>query len=196
MFRSLTERWTARRRDSELARRLYDRIVVAARQPALYLRAGVPDNAEGRFDMVALHAFVLFNRMAGEDDWQGPGSGLADVMVADLEASLREMGAGDMKIGKKVKRLAQGLYGRFDAYWGALQADGAAEDDSGPALTAALARNVYAGMEAGPQLAADFMRPYLLRQIAAFAAADAAQLRRGELCFVDPEDCFAGEAPS
>ena len=37
-------------------------------------------------------------------------------MFSDMEKNLREMGVGDLSVGKKVKALATAFYGRIRAY--------------------------------------------------------------------------------
>jgi cytochrome b pre-mRNA-processing protein 3 len=72
---------------------------------------------------------------------------LVDQVFRDLEASLREMGVGDVVVPKRMKVLAQAFYGRARAYDAAL----ASGDET--ALAAALARNVYADASPGGALA-------------------------------------------
>lgn len=137
---------------------LYDTIVRAARDPELYVKGGVPDTVDGRFDSLALHAFILMERMSDVAGWQDVGTALADRMVADMDQSLREIGIGDMSIGKKVKAAAAQLYGRFDVYWGAIRGD-----DPETALAKALSRNLYRGVEVDAELTGS-MVAYVLSQ--------------------------------
>ena len=46
-----------------IATALYGAIVAAARAPGLYARLGVPDTVSGRFEMVVLHAFLVFDAL-------------------------------------------------------------------------------------------------------------------------------------
>jgi len=114
--------------ERKTAMALHEAVVRAARQPILYAKGGIPDTPEGRLEAIALHAFLLFRRMSGRSGWDEIGGALSDEIVADLDRSLREMGVGDMSIGKKVKKLARTFFGRFDSYWGAVNgSDGADE---------------------------------------------------------------------
>ena len=45
---------------------LYGAAVTAARDPAWYAELGVPDTLDGRFDMIALFAFLVIDRMREE----------------------------------------------------------------------------------------------------------------------------------
>ena len=56
---------------------LYARIVAAARDPHWYVAGGVPDTIDGRFDMIALHAFLVIQRVKREPE---PGPTLAQAV--------------------------------------------------------------------------------------------------------------------
>jgi len=118
-------------------RALYGGVVAQARQPGFYRDCGVPDSVDGRFELIALHIFLVLRRLkADTGDGGGLGQALIDVMFQDMDQSLRELGAGDLGVGPRVKRMAQGLFGRIAAYEDGL---------SGPPanLEAALRRNLY-----------------------------------------------------
>ena len=120
------------------ARRLYSQAVDRARQPEFYLRRGVPDTPDGRFDMVVLHVVLVMRRLKRNHDQAAEtAQALFDLMFADMDQNLREMGVGDVGVGPRVKAMAKGFFGRLAAYDLALTA----EDDS--ALCAALRRNLY-----------------------------------------------------
>lgn len=108
-----------------------------ARSPTLFGEFGVPDTVDGRFEMVALHTFLVLRRLKGATDSGATlGQDLFDVMFEDMDVSLREMGAGDMGVGKRVKAMVQAFYGRVAAYEKGLAGG---ETD----LKVALRRNVY-----------------------------------------------------
>ncbi|MFC0388564.1 ubiquinol-cytochrome C chaperone family protein [Muricoccus vinaceus] len=118
---------------------LYTAAVEAARDPGLFGEDRVPDTLEGRFDLVALHAALLVRRLHRDPDPRGPALAQAvfDAMFADMDLNLREMGVGDMSIGKRVRRMWEAFHGRALAYEGALAAG------DRPALEAALSRNIW-----------------------------------------------------
>jgi len=125
----------------EGAQRLYAQLVDQARAPAFYAAYGVPDSLDGRYEMLALHAFVALRRLKRDDGAAAPlAQALFDVMFADMDRALREIGVGDLSVGKRVKDMARGLYGRIAAYESGLDANASEPED---ALTRALARNVY-----------------------------------------------------
>jgi cytochrome b pre-mRNA-processing protein 3 len=114
---------------------LYDAIVAAARQPHFYAELDVPDSVDGRFDMIVLHLYLVLDRLreAPEDVRQN----LTDYFFFDMDRQLREMGVGDLSVSKRVREMAEALYGRMTAY----------KDSEGDALKAALKRNIYAGAD-------------------------------------------------
>ena len=163
----------------DAAAQLYQTIVAQARQPEFYRGLGVPDTLDGRFEMIALHAFVVLRQLRNDGpDAARTAQALFDRMFYDFDRSFREMGAGDLGVGRRVKMLAKQFYGRLAAY-------GAGLEDRGGALAGALARNVYSGMTPSPdQLAA--MSAYLRREASAVATQDAAQRRSGAVRFGAP----------
>src|SRR6266702_5266756 len=128
----------------EAAELAYDRIVEHARQPGFFIDGGVPDTVDGRFELICLHAFLYLHRLKREQQRAAPlGQWFFDTMFADFDRSLREMGTGDLGVGREVKRMAQAFYGRVAAY-----EEGLAGDDS--VLQPALARNLFGTAPSSP----------------------------------------------
>jgi cytochrome b pre-mRNA-processing protein 3 len=160
----------------EAARDLYVTIVRQGRQPGFYTACGVPDSPDGRFDMIALHAYLVLRRLKRE---QGKTAALAqalfDLMFADMDHNLREMGVGDLSVGRRVKALAQAFYGRVAAYDEGLDGDDAT-------LKAALRRNIYRHTqpsEAQVSMVADYLR----RADRDLATQDVSRLTAGQISF-------------
>jgi cytochrome b pre-mRNA-processing protein 3 len=115
----------------------YTSIVEQARAPDFFLRLDVPDTLDGRYEMIALHMFLVLSRLKAEHESTAEyAQALFDAMFADLDRGLREMGATDMGVGKRVKEMARGFYGRISAYEKGLESD----DQT---LGEALKRNLY-----------------------------------------------------
>ncbi len=161
-------------------REAYRQIVVQARQPAFYEHLQVPDTVTGRFDMITLHAFLVLERLRGEKDEQTArfAQGLFDEMFLDMDHNLREMGVGDVAVGKKVRRMAEVFYGHVGAYKAAL------EEPEDAALQEALNRNVYGGKATPGTLAA--MAGYVRRALKILHDQPSAQIRKGQLSFPPP----------
>lgn len=128
----------ALRRRSE-RRRLADAVVAAlvvqARQPVFFERYGVADSIDGRFDLVALHAWLVLERLAGQGA-QALSQAVVDGLFEQFDDALRQQGAGDMGMSRRMSKMAEAFYGRLKAY-------GEAPDRQ--ALAAALLRNVFRG---------------------------------------------------
>lgn len=168
---------------SAQAARLYDAVVSQARQPAFYAMGGVPDTIDGRFEMVTLHTYLVLRRLRAVGEAGEPlAQALVDVLFSDMDASLREMGAGDLGVGKRVKSMATAFYGRVGAYESA--------EKTGD-LQQALARNLFGTVAPNPaQLAA--MAAYVDAAQAALAAQPLAALEAARPSF--PAPVFPEEA--
>jgi len=120
----------------ETTQGIYTTIVEQSRQPGFYLNCGVPDTPEGRFDMIVVHTFLVIRLLKDET---GEAADLAqaifDLLFSDMDQNLREMGTGDMGVGKKIKAMAEAFYGRLKAYEDGLTGEGSLEE--------ALDRNLY-----------------------------------------------------
>ena len=127
------------------ARGLYLSIVEQARAPAFYRDREVPDSIDGRFELVSLHVFLVLHRLNRDHERAGDlAQQLFDILFQDMDASLRELGVGDLGVGPRIKSMAKGLYGRIAAYQAGLDA----WPDAGPeVLSAALRRNLYGTVE-------------------------------------------------
>jgi cytochrome b pre-mRNA-processing protein 3 len=124
--------------EPSVAHRLYERLVRHARLPLYYGRLGVPDTPEGRFEILALHVGLAVRRLRGLGrQGEAAGQALFDLMVADLDVNLRELGVGDLSVGRQVKRLAGQFYARL-AVLNQAFGDGRPE-----ALPAMIRANVY-----------------------------------------------------
>jgi cytochrome b pre-mRNA-processing protein 3 len=121
---------------------LYELAVRQARQTAFYAELGVADRIDARFELYTLHVQLLVMRLreesgAGAERGAAAGQALFDTYVSALDHALRELGVGDISVGKKMRKLGEALYGRMTAYEGPLRAADAAT------LSGALAKNVY-----------------------------------------------------
>jgi cytochrome b pre-mRNA-processing protein 3 len=111
-------------RPAKLAGRvLFERAAAQARTPALYGEGGVPDTVEGRFECYALHVDLVLHRLKGQGPEAGEvGQALFDKFLDNLDEGLREMGVGDLSVGKKMRKLGEAIYGRMKGYDAALDA--------------------------------------------------------------------------
>ena len=124
-----------------LAHELYVQLSAYARQPRLYASLEVPDTFDGRFDALALYVGLMLARLRGKSaDADELAKEISSLFVADMDRTVREIGVGDLSVGKHVKRMASAMLGRMEAYEAALAADAGEKD-----LADALVRNVWRG---------------------------------------------------
>lgn len=164
----------------QAAQAAYLQVVARARAPAFFLARAVPDTLDGRFELIALHAFLVLNRLKAEHaETADFAQALFDVMFADLDRGLREMGASDIGVGRRVKEMAKGFYGRIVAYEQGLA-------DTEERLREALRRNLY-GTVAPPPEAVAAMAGYVRLQAAALAREPFAEILRGQINFASQD---------
>ena len=158
---------------------LYGMIVAQARLPCFYRDYAVADTVNGRFDLVVLHLSLVIDRLMRDPALKALGQGVFDHFCRDMDDNLREMGIGDLKVPKEMKKMGEAFYGRAQAYQAAL----ALPDDQ--ALVEVLTRNIYGG--SAPEMAAARRLAVYMRGAAADLAAQAsADLAAGEMRFPDP----------
>lgn len=146
----------SRKDDRAAVRPLYASVVARARQPHWYLDGSVPDTLDGRFDMVAAILSLVLLRLEALGA-QAESVRLTEIFIDDMDGQIRQIGFGDVVVGKQVGRMVGALGGRLAAYRAGL---------AGTApLAEALVRNVYRG-----EAPADDELAYVEAQIRALAA--------------------------
>jgi len=113
----LSKMFSFKKKYNDNAINLYAKIIAQARNESFYISYGVPDTVNGRFGLITLHMFIVLRRLK---ELGSEGSSLSqdlfDTMFSDMDQNLREMGVGDLSVGKKVKALAAAFFGRIKAY--------------------------------------------------------------------------------
>lgn len=169
-------RRNATRKAADLA---YWRVVEQARQPVFFTDYRVPDTLDGRFELICLHAFLYLHRLRAEQPRANRLSqSFFDRMFADFDRSLREMGTGDLSVGKHVKRMARAFYGRILAYEEGLTGDDAV-------LAAAVYRNIF-GTVPGSAPTAGAMATYIRAAVRGLRNQPVTELLAGHISFEAP----------
>ena len=114
-------------------RPLYAAVVEAARTPRWYADFGVPDTIDGRFDMVALMLTLVLVRLERGGE-AGFAARLTEQFIADMDGQVRQIGFGDLAVGKQVGAMTAALGGRLGSYRDGVTAAG-------------LVRNVWRGQD-------------------------------------------------
>ncbi len=171
----LWEKLTGRKPENPAAA-LYQAVVARGREPHWYEAGAVPDTVNGRFDMIASVLAMLMLRIEHDPAAAETTARLTECFVDDMDGQLRQIGIGDVVVGKGIGKMMALLGGRIGAYRDAL-AEGAAPG----AFEDALLRNLYRGEDPG----ADAL------------AHSAAGLRalRARLADVPHDDLLAGQMP-
>jgi len=100
-----------------ISKNLYNLIITQSRTKGFYKNLQVPDTIDGRFELIILHYFFIdrvLNKSIQKE--QLIKQELLDLMYKDFDMSLREMGVGDLSVGKKIYHMTEAFSGRLTAY--------------------------------------------------------------------------------
>ena len=132
---------------------LYNQLVAKARAPHWYVEGQVPDSLDGRFDMVATILSLVLLRLEEGKAYALDMARLTEVFVDDMDGQLREVGIGDMIVGKHIGQIMSAVGGRLGALRNAL-ADNNLLDDI-------IVRNIYRSVAPSPEALAHTHRGLL-----------------------------------
>jgi cytochrome b pre-mRNA-processing protein 3 len=156
---------------------LYNAIVSEGRQLAWYEEAQVPDSLDGRFDMIAAIFSLVLIRLEKDDERGQDLAWLTEIFIKDMDGQLRQIGIGDMIVGKHVGRMMGALGGRVGAYREALE--------NGADLQDAILRNIFRG-EKPDDGALEILASRLSAYHAALQVCDADAIIAGQLAASGP----------
>lgn len=153
------------------AEALYAAVVARGREPRWYVAGGVADSIDGRFDMIAAILSLVLLRLEALPGTETLQVALTESFVDDMDPQLREIGIGDVTVGKHMGKMMSMLGGRLGAYRDGLAAG---------SLSTALSRNLY--REQPPSPAALAYTDAALRMFdVALSNVSADSLREGQL---------------
>lgn len=96
---------------------LFDAITAEARARHWYVKGQVPDTLDGRFAMLATIAALVIVRLERSGRTGIKASvALTERFVEVMESEHREMGLGDPKLGRTVRKLVSGLARRVELW--------------------------------------------------------------------------------
>ena len=129
-----------------LIENIYTNIVKTSRNKTFFLEFNVDDTVEGRFDVIILHSFIIFNFFIHTDNEKSKlPQMLFDYMFLDFDSSLREMGFGDIAVNKRMKQFIKAFYGRISNYSKSISEFTEQNKDS--LLKETILRNIYKDKE-------------------------------------------------
>ncbi len=115
---------------------IYKKIVLHSRNKIFYTHLKVADTLDGRFDLIVLHFFFIHSVLFKKDILKKKNyDQLMDIMYKDFDSNLREIGVGDLSVGKKIYQMSEAIAGRVSAYSKA--------QDNKELLYKTLSRNIY-----------------------------------------------------
>lgn len=174
MFKRITRFINAKKQRRNIAIKLHDALIEQSLQRWFFDVLGVKDTLTGRFDLVVLHAHLVFERLDRDKDHTGNiAQQLFDILFKQFDIALREEGVGDMSIGKHIKAMAQGFYGRAQNYSSAF------EQSDDRVLWEALKRNL--ALDTPEEEALMHVSAYLRRYRAILADAPGGDFSQGRL---------------
>ena len=136
MYFNFFARLLKKKQDSREVKIFYDNVVSLARNEDLYIKGGVPDTIDGRFELIILHCHLYIKKLISLGSEEKLFSqNLINYMITDFDRSLREIGVGDLSVGKKIKFMVSAYYGRANAYDRAIK--------NNKTLDAVLKKNLY-----------------------------------------------------
>ena len=152
-FSILRKVWAARKSSRQKSAQMYQIVVEKARSRLLFEVVNVPDSPQGRFESVVLHMFLLQRRFLQIKDSGSLPQRLMDSMAEDFDNSVREMGVGDLSVGKNVKKLSRAAQMRFGIY--------NVQIDNNSGLREALGSVFASGPMAGQEVDIDTLARYV-----------------------------------
>lgn len=131
-------KWFQSKKNRWAVDRLHQSIQAQALRPDFFYDGGARDNFSGRFEMTCLHGALVFRRLRNAG---AAGKSLSqdvfDALFDGFDEALRDIGTGDLSVGKKIRKMGEAFYGRAKAYDDAL-----ASNPDGDSLSKALQRNL------------------------------------------------------
>ena len=104
---------------NDAGHKLFSLVIKQSRLVVFYEELAVEDNLDGRFDLMSLHMAMILQKLdqnKKSKDATKLKQVFQEIMFDNLDLTLREIGVGDMGVGKKIKVMAEAFYGRMIAY--------------------------------------------------------------------------------
>lgn len=167
-----------------VAENVYRAMLTHSRLPDFYIRFGVPDTFDGRFEVLLLHIYLVFHRIKEHGKYKDLSQRIFDVTFKDMDQTLRQSGVGDMGIPKHMKRMMAAFNGRMHAYRAAMSLQEG--DLRNQSLFEALKRNVYGTVEKPNDIMIEDMAKYVLASVDLFNQQDLQTFVLGNILFLKP----------
>ncbi len=170
----------------KVAYSLFSKVIEQSRLPVFYTDYMVEDSIDGRFDLMALHMSLLINKLDQSSQSANLKRMLQEAMFDNLDLTMREIGVGDLGVGKKVKVMAEAFYGRVNVYQEHLNRG---DMDN---IREAILRNVYRQREVALPIL-EKIADYYFSQWQHVNAQTLSDIMQGKIAFIIPKRTISHE---
>ena len=165
---------------------LFSKVIEQSRLPVFYTDYLVEDSIDGRFDLMALHMSILINKLDQSAQSADLKRMLQEAMFDNLDLTMREIGVGDLGVGKKVKIMAEAFYGRMNIYQENLNRS---DQDN---MQKAILRNLYRQRNIPPAVL-EKLADYYFTQGQYINNQTVSDIMLGNIAFVTPKRTFSND---
>ena len=95
---------------------IVENIIQISDSEIFYKKYKIPRNFSSKFEIIILFIFLIFNRFKNDKNSEIKLQQIYDFLFDYVDSSLREVGVGDLSVGKKVIELAKIFSFRIKAY--------------------------------------------------------------------------------
>lgn len=161
---------------------LFLSVIDNSRTPFFYSDLNVEDSLDGRFDVMAIHMAIVLDKFDQHDEKADAATIkriIQEIMFDNLDLTLREIGVGDLAVGKKIKVMAEAFYGRMMVYQDLFRT---IDEEK---MSEALLRNLYRGKEVKEDVIKK-MAAYVYQQHKNVINQNIDDILLGEIAFIKP----------
>lgn len=165
------------------ANELFLKVISHTRIPLFYENFGVEDNLDGRFDLMSVHMALIIDVLDNNNQLNDAiivRRRLQEIMFDNLDLTLREIGVGDLGVGKKIKTMAEAFYGRMTTYQECFKTH---DTDQ---MSMALKRNLYRGRDMNEAIVVN-MTSYVYGQYKYLSSQPSEDVIAGNVDFMEPK---------
>ena len=159
---------------------IYKKLVSYSRNKIFYTYLKVPDTLDGRFDLIIFHLYfihiALFKKGVLE---QQVYDEVLSIMYKDFDSNLREIGVGDLSVGKKIYHMSEAVAGRIIAYNNSKNSKEKIQD--------AILRNIYSSKKIFDKKIISIMVDYFLINIKNIKSKKLVEIKENSDIFFDLE---------
>ena len=159
---------------------IYKKLVSYSRNKIFYTYLKVPDTLDGRFDLIIFHLYfihtALFKKGVLE---QQVYDEVLRIMYKDFDSNLREIGVGDLSVGKKIYHMSEAVAGRIIAYNNSKNSKEKIQD--------AILRNIYGSKKNFDKKIISIMVDYFLINIKNIKSKKLVEIKENSDIFFDLE---------